>query len=378
MFLVFALLLLSLGVWLFLSMYSVFFPFFQQISNITQYNSAYYSALSSVERASLVLKYKTPGFEWSGGFMWSTSWWPISDSQLSFLTGSTQWSSWKISSRTQQIPLSGAWNTDILLQTWDSPAYNVLWYNSMESIPLSYDNTTNGEQYYTWTIPWNIVYFHGNNFTGTIRLPPFVYINFNNIQDSLLCDGSSRTYNCDLDGDAVYDEVKVNRSLVWYYAGIPFKLIPTPDVFYYSGSQVNYPYDSTIRASTINNLVSYTLPLTFWAPPYWFSPLISSSLAQQNSISATGSIKTKTFQELLSDTNNTTWLQFSLWIISLLRSRKWDIYPYLEYNLTFPFPVSSTDYVLDTHGRNRAYDVEIIIKKPTTNKTVGGDFTVIF
>lgn len=376
MFLVFALLLLSLGVWLFLSMYSVFFPFFQQLSNITLYNSAYYSALSSVERGSLVLKYKLPGFEWSWWFYGTTPWWPQSDARLMFLTWAAQWSSWKISSRTQQVPMSGAGNTDILLQTWNSSSYNALWYISMEVIPLSYDATTSWAQYYTWTLPTNISYFSGSSFTWILRLPLTVYTSFGADNNALLCDDiSSLFYVCDLDGDDVFNEVKVNWSLAWYYSGIPFKLVPTPDVFYYSGMRVNEPYDSTIRAKRINNLATHSLDLTFWST---FSPIAPSSLSQQNSISATGSIRTKTFQALFTDTANVTWLQLSLWIISLLRSNKWYLYPYLEYSFTFPQPVASTDYILDTHGRNRSYDVQIIIKKPTTNKTVGGDFTVIF
>ncbi|MEI7563312.1 MAG: hypothetical protein WCJ39_06775 [bacterium] len=62
----------------------------------------------------------------------------------------------------------------------------------------------------------------------------------------------------------------------------------------------------------------------------------------------------------------------------MLLSDQGSLYPYLEYNFTFPQAVSNTMYTLDTHGRNAIYDVEIVIKKPTTNASVGGDFTVIF
>ncbi len=356
-------------------MYSVFFPFFQQISNITQYNAAYYSALSSVERGLLVLKYRSPGFEWSGGFIWSTTWWPKSDAVISFLTGNAQGSSRQISSRTSRIPLSGMGNTDSLLQSGDSSSYNVMGYTSLEVIPLSFDATTSGEQYYGYTWTDNIVYFSGSDFTGILRLPRVVYSAFGNTIYAWLCDAAAEPYNCDLDQDDMYDEVKVNRWLAWTYAGISFKLFSVPDIFYYSGMQVNEPFDSTIRASRINNLATYILPLSFWNS---FSPLlVSSSLTEHNSISATGTVKQMTFHDIFVSPE-VSWLQLSLWLISLLRSQKGDLYPYLEYSFSFPQPVSNTYYLLDAHGRNRSYDVQIIIKKPTTDKSIGGDFTVIF
>jgi hypothetical protein len=101
-------------------------------------------------------------------------------------------------------------------------------------------------------------------------------------------------------------------------------------------------------------------------------------LTQHNSISANATIKTRNYQSLFTDTTNVSWLELSLWVISLLRSKQGYLYPYLEYSFTFPQPVANTEYTLDAHGRNRMYDVQIIIKKPTTNKSIGGDFTVIF
>jgi hypothetical protein len=67
------------------------------------------------------------------------------------LTGNAQGSSRQISSRTSRIPLSGMGNTDSLLQSGDSSSYNVMGYTSLEVIPLSFDATTSGEQYYGYT-----------------------------------------------------------------------------------------------------------------------------------------------------------------------------------------------------------------------------------
>jgi len=81
--------------------------------------------------------------------------------------------------------------------------------------------------------------------------------------------------------------------------GSAFKIVPTSDVFYYSGNQVNLPYDSSIRASRINNLSAYTLPLSFAAT---YSPLSSSSLTHHNVISSLAAIvKGKTFHDLFVD-----------------------------------------------------------------------------
>ncbi len=133
-----------------------------------------------------------------------------------------------------------------------------------------------------------------------MRLPETVYTAFGATSNALLCDSNS--YDCDFDGDGVYDEVKVNWSIAGYLAGIPFKLIPTPNVFYYDGMRVNLPYDSTIRSSRINNTSFRFLPLTFGGNS--FSPLASSSLTQHNSISANATIKTRNYQSLFTDTTN--------------------------------------------------------------------------
>jgi len=47
------------------------------------------------------------------------------------------------------------------------------------------------------------------------------------------------------------------------------------------------------------------------------------------------------------------------------------VYPYLEYRLEFPQPIADRFYTIDGHGRNRDYDVQIEIKKPTVRGTVG-------
>ena len=54
---------LIIGMGMLVGLYSSFLPFFENVGDIVEYNSAYYGAVSSVERGLLVSKYQQPGFE---------------------------------------------------------------------------------------------------------------------------------------------------------------------------------------------------------------------------------------------------------------------------------------------------------------------------
>ena len=60
---------------------------------------------------------------------------------------------------------------------------------------------------------------------------------------------------CDPDGNYLYDEVVLNWSLLGI-AAVPFKIIPTINIFYYGNTPnklVNYSFDNALRASVIND-----------------------------------------------------------------------------------------------------------------------------
>ncbi|MDR0369823.1 MAG: hypothetical protein LBH96_04920 [Candidatus Peribacteria bacterium] len=59
-------LLLILGVALVGALYSSFLIFYSSFGDTIEYNKAYYAAISSLERAELVLRYRSPGYEGSG------------------------------------------------------------------------------------------------------------------------------------------------------------------------------------------------------------------------------------------------------------------------------------------------------------------------
>jgi len=63
MLLAFTFILLAIGVGILVSVYSIFFPLIKNLGEISNYNTAYYGAISSIERGQLALKYRDPGFE---------------------------------------------------------------------------------------------------------------------------------------------------------------------------------------------------------------------------------------------------------------------------------------------------------------------------
>ena len=369
MFLIFALLLLSLWVWLFLNVYASFFPFLQSIGHISDYNVAYYSAISAVERGMLVTKYRAPGFVGSGWILAWTGRGPAVDQTVFFVTGSTQGNWRTVNSRTTMIPGSGEGNVDPFLSTGDSSNYNALRYGVSERFLLSVDDTTAPEEYYSGGVHSHLTAVHVWTFSGEMRLPPFVYSNFDVGGDPLLC-GNIR---CDNNG--ITDEVKVVRWMVGtYLSTATFSIIPTIGVFYYSGMQINNPYDNALRVSLL--APSATLkPNGNW---YTFVGH-GDSLSGHTVVSSMAStIAPFNFPTILGGTDFTD-IELSFGLVSLLRSLQWAVYPYLEYRFDFgTHAIADRFYTIDGHGRNRDYDVQIQVKKPTVQGTVGGDFTVIF
>ena len=369
MFLVFTLVLLVVAVGILASVYSVFFPFLQNLWTVNQYYTAYYGAISAVERGELGLKYRTPWFVWSGWFLWTTGYGSLSDYTPELLPGNQQWFWWTIDSRTTSIPAPGMGNTDPMLSNPDSKDYNQIWNTYLETFLLSYDATTDPESYYTWSK--NLSFFSGDYITGTFRLPPKIYAVFGDAA-GLLCD-SYVGNNCDAAGNGIYNDVALSRSLQWSYNGNGFKIFPTMSVFYYSGMQIDESKDNEIRESIINA----TAPITFGNT---FTPVApnGSRLLQHTVVGQDAKyIQWQRFQQIFNSTDFSG-LQLSFGAVNLFRTFTGAIYPYLEYQFTFPQPVADRFYTIEGHGRVGEYDVQIILKKPTVQWTVGGDFTVIF
>jgi hypothetical protein len=153
-------------------------------------------------------------------------------------------------------------------------------------------------------------------------------------------------------------------------------ILPTIGVYYYSWNQVNYLYDNALRSSVINNdvIINSSRPFVFFEGNNYNGQLLTKHTMIS---SAANTLSGNSFTSFLIDTDY-TWLQLSLGLVSLLRSVQWSVYPYLEYSFSSQYPIADRFYTIDGHGRNRDYDIQIQVKKPTVRGTVAGDFTVIF
>lgn len=367
MFLVFTLVLLVVAVGILASVYSIFFPFMQNLGTVQQYHTAYYGAVSSVERAELALKYRNPWFVGSGWFTSSECYGPSSDCTVDMFVGS-QGLWWEINSRTATIPATGMGNTDPMFAASDSADYNALGYTNLETFLLSYDNTTSGELYYTWVD--NRVFFSGESVEGVFRLPSKISSVFGADEDALLCDTIQG--DCDPDGDGIYDDPALSRSMEWLYNDEWFKIFPTISVFYYSGMQVDESKDNAIRESIINETGVINLSKSF-------TPIThGTSLYKHNVVGANASeIEQQDFFTIFGDPHFSD-LRLSFGAANLFRTFLGTIYPYLEYKFIFPQAIADRFYTIQWHSRVGEYDVQIVLKKPTVEGTVGGDFTVVF
>ena len=179
--------------------------------------------------------------------------------------------------------------------------------------------------------------------------------------------------DCDPDGDGVYNDVALSWSMEWMYNGNGFKIFPTIAIFYYSGMQIDEFNDNVIRESIINETGTINFTNSF-------TPILHGEhLDKHNVVAQDADYITWNFETILSNLNNYfSGLRISFGGANLFRTRTGTIYPYLEYQFTFPQPIADRFYTIEWHGRVGEYDVQIVIKKPTVHGTVGGDFTVIF
>lgn len=336
---------------------------------------AYYGAVSAVERWELALRYRWPWFMWSGWFIWTTGFGPISDYIPDIISGAQQWLWWSIDSRTTRIPNLDMGNTDPMLSDSTSKNYNQLWYINLETFLLSYDDTSDVTFYYTWGD--HTVFFSGEEITWVFRLPPKILSGFWWLPCALLCHGNEfgcSSDGCDPDSDNLADDVALSWSMEWYYTGNGFKIFPTMAVFYFQSlPYVNPLKDNVMRESLINAtgmLVHFTDS---------FTPIINGhDLDHHNVVAQDADIVSWINFQTIFTSPDFTGLRLSFGAANLFRTFTWAIYPYLEYQFTFPQAVADRFYTIQGHGRVGEYDVEIVIKKPTVQGTVGGDFTVIF
>ena len=97
--------------------------------------------------------------------------------------------------------------------------------------------------------------------------------------------------------------------------------------------------------------------------------------------SSDASLFEQSFSDLLNDWDN---VLFRLSLINPLYSEKGQIFPYLEYQLSFfdgdgrPSEMADRFYSITTKGRNGNYEVQLFMQKPTIVESILRSFTVMF
>lgn len=349
------------------SIYSIFTPFFATFGDIINYNTAYYGAISAIERGQLVLKYRWPWFVWSGGWLDQDAFGKESDLILDWFRiwfEKNNWLLWSIDSRTKRIPKLWDWNVDKdLLWTW-SMDYNKLDYKWVETFLLSIDNSV-VESGYSLTGSYRDIY-GWNSISGEFRLPPKIEATLGK-----LCDDDFWDF-CDADGDALYNDAVVDRSLRGNYLWSQFFVMPNQIVAYYGTQRAVLEWDTMIRETNINLWSG----IVFGDSKNIFDSS-SPDPDEQNVISDNPAISGHNFEYILSESDY-TWLQLKFALVNFLYSMSDNIYPFLEYFFEFDKEVADKFYTIEWNGRKWNYDLKIIIKKPTFKETVAGSFTVIF
>lgn len=365
-----------LSIWLAIGLlvYATFLPFIETLGSIKSYNIAYYWAISSIERAQLVIGYRDPWFIWSGGWIANTNFWAQSDFdnedmwQLSYDNNHMYWT---IDSRATTIPKAWEANVPIRFKENSNDHFNTLQYNQTEWFFLEYDNTTNPAQYYSSIKNiWKDLWILGTEkITLALRLNPFLYTTWFNL--SPLC-------QCDQDKDWSNDDVLLTRSLSWKRDWKVYRINPNENLDVSKEPSNPWEWSTYLRESHLvgippsKNFIfdDSRNPTTTSAdnPNILYYKLIASD----NILSWT------TFRNLFarSDTSNNVF-QFSL--INKLQTINEDIYPFLEYSIDFDWAnVSNKYYSIKWVWRIWSYEVSIKLYKPILSKNTSSDFTVIF
>lgn len=362
------------------SLYSSFNAFFVNFSDSLNYTKAYYAAISWLERAELVLRYRQPGFQWTGGRVNEISYpstpytgdnKPNSDFSYFSQNNNTNGILRNIQSRTSQIPRAGEWNTDWMLITGDSQNYNKLDYLQAVNVLFMMDDSVNNP-YQTWTLTKST----SNTFTGNIRLPQILEEDYHfwPLDDT---DSKSQIWAPESPTDDPIVDWSFRRNNAWNpddTGSIQLLSIASE-----AWGTINYNKDSRILESRINanQIMKFqnNSPFedTIWSSLKTTSPHLFSVIWEKSNV--VSAISNNNLSYLL---QNYDWIIFRLSLLNLLYSTTWQLYPYLEYQLTFPAEVSDIFYNITTKWKYGNYEVQLFTKKPTLSESILRSFTVIF
>ncbi len=374
-----------IGLALAVALYSSFLPYFSLLSDIKNYNIAYYGAQTAVERSLSVLRYREAWFEWSGGWVWTTPSWPVSDYQNEYLSDNIRSLAREIQWRTDGvIPRTWQGNIEYRLLSWTSNEYNMLSYHTPLRLPLSVDETLWSSAYSTGSD--QIISYDGNGFEIQLRLNPVIRAIFDPADNAewRLCNDEDNS------GDSIRDDVIVDRWRRGKFDWQDFSIIPRNMVRFNTWTNtwlVDMVNDASIRESDVNSMTTTNSDVVvFWNtinPLDQFREewtLITGHLmiASQEVIENIG---TSSFEDLLGDTTNITDQELTLFLARLLETCWDDIYPFLEYRIVYD---GGWDQLPDPwfriHGKWQAgwYTVNIYVRKSTNRDDTLSSFTVVF
>lgn len=370
------------------ALYSNFLPYFSLLSDIKNYNMAYYGANTAIERSLLVLRYQDAGFEWTGWRSPSGSVWPSSDSLSNnfwyYTSGTTLQRSIQSRGKDGQIP--GTWNgtIDSYFLWSESNNYNMLSYRTPQEIPLWVDTTSSEQAYvsdseyqpYQW---WELQL--------QLQLPSSVKEKFSGWWGLWKLNDTDN----DLDNDGSPNDTIVDR---WwkglYNNGLElsdFSILPRSVVAIASWSDTPSvgSTDESIREDIINTmttspdkLITFQWkinPLEEWFAKFsWPHHLIIGN----DSIS--DSLQDEKFSDLLNNTNikNQT---LHLFLTKQLLSLSNNIYPFLEYRVLFNWDwstIAQPYFTVSSKSKVGNYTVQMNLKKSINKDDTLWSFTVVF
>jgi len=382
-------------VWISLAtaLYSNFLPYLSLLSDVKNYNMAYYWANTAIERSLLVLRYQEAWFEWTG--WWNKIiWWPIIESP-----SSDQWWFWyydennttlqrTIVSRSDSnfMPGIGKWNTDSYLLSGWSNDWNKLDYRRPQQIPLWVDNTSSVKAY---KINTDREFFDGGDIVLNLQLIPSVKEKF----DDWTPWSWELADDIDWDWDGIGNDVIVDRWRKWFYdTGSEFSILPRSLVWSQTeaGDIESLSDDESIREDSINILSSSpNTSIIFWKninPLYnddssgLKSDTQTSHLMISDDTTATSGISLMTFNDLL-DNPTLTSQELNFFLTRHLISNNNGIYPFLQYSINFvwtPATISQPYFTINGKSQVWDYTVQMNVKKSINKNETLWSFTVVF
>ena len=365
-----------MGIALLLAVYASFLPFVQNYGNTIQYTTAYYGAISAIERGVLAANLRGPGFDGESWWKWN---WSLqnnvgnpADSKIPefYNYGDPDKTSllWKVNSSTAIIPSPGEGNVAVDFWTGDNSSknFNTLNYNIAEAIAL-------GNVGDVWD--WDQDYYKASK---TPYVTPNTSLTINLRLNPLMKErlGVRQTSNTiKYLSDSLEKLPLVNWTIKGQRGGKPFSIIPSESI---SANSINVDKDTLVRWGRMKD---GEVVLTFGNNQSFFQG--NSQKGILNIISSEESdLKDRGYSYILDWTTGTN-LTLDLVNLLLWPSRslqnKGAIYPFLEYQIqSNDGRIADRFFTIQGEGRVGDYAIRLQVKKPTLDQPALWNFTIIF